>query len=414
MRLEKVGEERMLEMSRIAAIAFTFAMNDPEPENPRQEGDVEQKLRQSEHWAMVDEATGKLMGGMILIDYQTRIGENWLPLSGVGGVATLPEYRRAGVIRGVFSEVLPMMYERGIALSGLYPFSHAFYRKFGYETFGGQNMADVGLEQLRGFEQPDEVRMIEDSRDMLSARAIYERFAQTRDLAMRRHFDSQWKKIMGGDAYKERVYKYLLMRRKDGELEPCAYIVFSPDDGKGGGRIAAAREAAYVDGDAFRRLLGFMSTFFPHYSRLRMALPGDVDLAAICRDAYDVHYNVERGYMLRAINAKLLLDSQPVSPTLRMAAKAAPLEFTLALTDEFIAKNTGLYRVRISGSGVSCALEGMAQADIEMGITGFTQLVTGTLSLEQAIFNGTVRENSPCPAAHMLFVKRPQYIADHY
>ena len=72
MRLEKVGEERMLEMSRIAAIAFTFAMNDPEPENPRQEGDVEQKLRQSEHWAMVDEATGKLMGGMILIDYQTR------------------------------------------------------------------------------------------------------------------------------------------------------------------------------------------------------------------------------------------------------------------------------------------------------------------------------------------------------
>ena len=210
------------------------------------------------------------------------------------------------------------------------------------------------------------------------------------------------------------MYKYLLMRRNGEELEPCAYIVFSPDDSIAGSRIAAAREAAYLDGDAFRRLLGFMSTFFPHYSRVRMALPGDVDLAAICKNAYDVHYHVERGYMLRAVNAKLLLDSQPVSPALRMAAKAAPLEFALALTDDIIAKNTGLYRVRISEGGVSCALEPMAQADIEMDITGFTQLVTGSLSLEQAIFNGTVKENSPCPAAHMLFVKRPQYIADHY
>ena len=414
MILKKVGNERMLEMSRIGAIAFTFAMNDPDQKNPTQDEDIEQKLCQSEHWAMVDETTDRLMGGMILMEYQTRIGDNWLPLSGVGGVATLPEYRHLGVIRRVFSKVLPMMYEHGIALSGLYPFSHAFYRKFGYETFGGQNITNVGLEQLHGFKHPDEVRMIDDSRDMLSARAIYERFAQIRDLSMRRHFDSQWNKIMGGDAYKERVYKYLLLRRKGDELEPCAYIVFSPDDSNGGNRIAAAREAAYVDGDAFHRLLGFMSTFFPHYRRLRIALPGDIDLGAICPDPYDVRTEMNYGYMLRAVNARVMLESQPLSPALRALAEVRPLTFSLALTDEMIPQNTGRYDVTITGEGIKCAQSEYGDADMSMNINTFSQLTTGSISLSEAYARDDFEMNAPCPAAQMLFLRRPQYIVDHY
>ena len=412
MRLEKIGTDRLKEAERISSIAFTYPYNEPAPSEENRS--VEDTMLNSERWGMIDEKTDRLMGGMILLDYRTRVGEKWLPLTGIGGVATLPEYRREGVIRQIFTALLPRMYERGAALSGLYPFSHAFYRKFGYETFGGQNTATVGLEQLRRFAAPDEVRMIADPRDDLAARGIYERFASRYDLAMRRDLDYQWKRTMGGDPYKERVYKYLLLRRAGEELEPCAYIVFTPDESDSAGRVANAREAAYLDGDALRRLLGFMSTFFPHYRKLRIPLPGDVNLAALCPDAYDVHSGIAEGYMLRAVNVRLLLESQPLSPALKLAAQAAPLSFSLALSDELIPMNTGRYEVTITPEGVRCEQGPLAPADIEVSITAFAQLATGALSLRQAAYRDDVQINAPCPAAEALFTGRPQYIGDHY
>ena len=416
MRLEQLGADRFNEMNRLGSIAFTYPISDPEQKPDPNDAQQQELLRGRERWGMIDEATGRLMGGMLLIDYQTRVGEHWVKLSGVGGVSTLPEYRRAGVIREVFRAVLPHMYEKGAALSGLYPFSHAFYRKFGYEVYGGQNRVSVGLEQLRAFTGPDEVRMIESEADILAARSIYERFAQTRDLAMRRELDYQWKKeVMDGDPYKDLAYKYLLLRKDArGELEPCAYISFKPEDNGSNGRLASAREAAYVDGDALRRLLGFMSTFYPHYRRLRMALPGDVNLAALCPDCYDVSDSIDHGYMLRAVNAKLLLESQPVTPIMKLAAQAGALGMSIALTDEFIPQNSGRYELTLTPEGLECVQTELAPADIEVDIQTFTQLVTGALSLRQAGYRAGLRINTVTPLAEALFTGRPQYIADHY
>lgn len=415
MKIEQIGMERIAELNRLGAIAFTYAISDDEQKPDPDDASQWELLRGRERWGMIDEATGRIMGGMILVDFQTRIGERWLPLKGIGGVATLPEYRRSGVIRNVFKHVLPRMYADGAALASLYPFSHEFYRKFGFETFGGQNRASVNLDQLRRFPEPAEVRLIVSEQDMLSARIIYEKFAAGRNLAMRRNIDYQWSKnVMQGDPYKTRQYKYLLMREAEGGAEPCAYISFRPEESGAAGRIADAREAAYVDADGLHRLLGFMSTFYPHYKRLRMMLPGDVNLAAICPDCGMVKDNIEHGYMLRAINARLLLESQPLSPALRLAASHEALGFSLALTDEFIPENTGLYNVAIAPDGVRCTKSPLSDADIVLDIPTFTQLATGSLSFRQAAYSMGFRQNSPCPAAEALFTGRPQYIADFF
>ncbi|HIU46546.1 MAG TPA: GNAT family N-acetyltransferase [Candidatus Fimadaptatus faecigallinarum] len=416
MSLEQLGADRFYEMDRLRSIAFTSALETVRPDIDLEAANQQELLRGRERWGMIDEQTGRLMGRMLLSDYQTRVGGRWLKLVGISSVATLPEYRRMGVMREAFRGVLPRMYRRGAALSGLYPFSHAFYRKFGYEAFGGQNDVSVGLEQLRAFPRPDAVRMIDSDADMLAARAIYERFAQTRDLAMRRELDYQWKReVMSGDPYKDLTYKYLMLRKTaSGELEPCAYISFKPENRSPNTRIASAREAAYLDGDAFRRLLGFMSTFYPHYERLNMALPGDVRLGAICQDCYDVEDSIKHGYMLRAINAKLLLECQPVSPIMRLAAQAGPLSMSIALADEFIPQNTGRYELTLTPDGLECVQGRYASADIEADIPSFTQLVTGSLSLGQAGYRAGLRINVVSPLAQALFAGRDQYIGDHY
>ena len=132
MRLEQLGADRFFEMDALRSIAFTSALDAARPDIDLEAANRQELLRGRERWGMIDEATGRLMGRMLLSDYRTRIGENWLKLVGISSVATLPEYRRAGVMREMFKGMLPRMYERGAALSGLYPFSHAFYRKFGY------------------------------------------------------------------------------------------------------------------------------------------------------------------------------------------------------------------------------------------------------------------------------------------
>lgn len=414
MRVEKLTTpERKRELDKISSIAFTYPMRDPDPKE-QTATNAEEQQRNIEEFAMVDETNDKLMGGMILLDYQTRIGDKWLPLTGIGGVATLPEYRRAGVIRGIFKHILPRMYENGIAISGLYPFSHAFYRKFGYEVTSGISTASVGLDQLRAFPMPDEVRQIDNQRDELLARGVYEKFAEKRDISMRREISAYWKWLLSADIYKERAYRYLLMRRVGDAMEPCAYISFTPDNQPDVGNIVAAREAAYVDMDGLKRLLGFAATFYPHYKRLSMTLPGDVDLGAICTNSYDVKVKTSYDYMLRAVNARVMLESQPLSPALKALAGIKPLSFSLALTDEMIPQNTGRYDVTITGEGVKCAQSEYGDADMSMNINTFSQLTTGSISLSEAYARDDFEMNAPCPAAEMLFLRRPQYIVDHY
>ncbi len=56
-------------------------------------------------------------------------------MAGIGGVSSLPQYRRTGGIRGCFEKMLPDLYQEGYVLSMLYPFSTNYYRKFGYEVW---------------------------------------------------------------------------------------------------------------------------------------------------------------------------------------------------------------------------------------------------------------------------------------
>lgn len=50
----------------------------------------------------------------------------------VSGVATLPQYRKQGLVRELFSFALPEMIRRGHPISLLVPFHYPFYEKFGY------------------------------------------------------------------------------------------------------------------------------------------------------------------------------------------------------------------------------------------------------------------------------------------
>ena len=71
--------------------------------------------------------------GMVIHSFDVWFDGSLVKATGVGGVATLPESRGSGGIRKIFEALMPEWYRDGVTFSVLYPFSHEFYRQFGYE-----------------------------------------------------------------------------------------------------------------------------------------------------------------------------------------------------------------------------------------------------------------------------------------
>ena len=141
MLVRPITKEERLQSAQLFAIAFEspFDPNDLTPfaENPC-------------IWAAFDEESGEMMSTVYVTDYRVQFDGGRYKMGGIGGVASLPQYRRAGGIRACFQKALPILYREGYVFSYLYPFSTAYYRKFGYESCVQRYLAVLDLRQLGG------------------------------------------------------------------------------------------------------------------------------------------------------------------------------------------------------------------------------------------------------------------------
>ena len=67
-----------------------------------------------------------------LIPMTQNVRGKLLPMSGVGGVATMPAARRQGLVRTMFAMMYETMREHNEPISTLYPFRESFYERVGY------------------------------------------------------------------------------------------------------------------------------------------------------------------------------------------------------------------------------------------------------------------------------------------
>ena len=127
MEVHKLSGEERFEADMISIVAFH--MREEDPEKRREES----RKRTEEDWGAFSD-DGKMMARIINNKYNTWLDGQPVLNGGIGAVSTLPEYRNTGAVREIFGRLIPEAYRNGEIISTLYPFSHAFYRKFGYET----------------------------------------------------------------------------------------------------------------------------------------------------------------------------------------------------------------------------------------------------------------------------------------
>jgi len=97
----------------------------------------------------------RMVAHMTIVEpLENRIRGANLSFGGIGGVTTLPQYRRQGLIRGLFRQAFDFMNKQNIIFSALAPFNFQFYEEFGYAHAAQKRLYDFPVSLLKPLRGP--------------------------------------------------------------------------------------------------------------------------------------------------------------------------------------------------------------------------------------------------------------------
>ncbi|MFA6948700.1 MAG: GNAT family N-acetyltransferase, partial [Eubacteriales bacterium] len=127
--------------------------------------------------------------------YSVRFDGTYQLMGGIGGVSSLPHYRRRGGIRECMRSALRDMYDNGFSLSYLYPFSRAYYRKFGYENGMETRTYTLQFSAIRRYNVGGSIEMLLPGDESSALTEIYTRFYSDYNYSVvRREYDGSLSK----------------------------------------------------------------------------------------------------------------------------------------------------------------------------------------------------------------------------
>ena len=390
MIVRRLAKEDLYGAGLVSHVAFHGRTEDIAAERAKWENNPEE-----EDWGAFTE-DGRVAARIINNHFESRVDGHLVRNGGIGSVSTLPEYRGSGAVREIFSQLLPEARKNGEVISTLYPFLHAFYRKFGYEALSCRNRFTLTPAQLNSFPQPGWVRQWLPGEDVGEFTRTYSRFAERYNLAVRRDDRRMADQQINGLYYKDRRFAYLM---GDGP-EPDAYVVFQDVFDPAGARMEV-RETAWTCRRGFQSALGFLSRFTADYRETVIDLPSDLDLRMYARNPYEIRFEPQCDHMIRVVNAEKLLA---------LTDKPAGTEFVISVSgDEQIPENNGIWLVR--GSEVSRTDR---TPDMSVSIRALGLMAVGAIGLEEAELRGDVEVYSGREALRPVFRRKPIYVGDHF
>lgn len=367
MYVKQLKDEKHFEAGRISMICFHDRIDNPEEKKK----EVAQEKEYEDWGAFTDEHI--LMARIINNRFSTWLDGQLIEGSGIGAVSTLPEYRGHGAIRAIFRELLPYARSSGAVISSLYPFNHAFYRKFGYETAMWKYSYTFSPAVLSEYRFEGTAELWQPGQSVMEYTALYSAFSRQFNMAIERSPETMLNDFVKGEYYKDRKFCYLL--REKGQ--PIAYIIFQ-DIRHDPQAILSVKDLAWSGRQGFLAILGFLGRFSADYGSIVLPLPASVNLLNIIHSplAYDIQKEPCQDFMVRVINVPKLLS---------LMKKPDGAAFTMKVQDELLPDNTGTWKVR--GDNVTLTDE---NPDIEMSEKALSQLAVGAISLGEALLRSDV------------------------
>jgi len=329
----------------------------------------------------------KLTSALNIIPFEFYIRGKVLPLAGIGGVATYPEYRGKNYIHYLLSEAIRIAREKGFIYSMLYPFSYEFYRNFGWELGGFQKRYILKTYNIPKFKEMEYVRKIPLEEYQLIKKIYYER-AKTFTGPIKRD-ENRGESLI----YRTRNLTYLYIYEKD-EIE--GYLLYSVDTTNVNKIIV--KEMVFNNISAYKGFLALFSRQSMNIEEVHFTMPLTDNLPFILSNPR-VNTNIEPTFMIRILDfekaIKNLEFSEDINTTLR-----------IQVIDEYAKWNNNIWRLEIKNKKVNLFED--KGYDLSIKIQTLSQIVAGVLDPIDAYKLGLIETKIP-DTIHLLEKLFPCY-----
>jgi len=292
-----------------------------------------------------------------------------VPMGGVAGVACAAQRRGNGHVGRMLKQALIEMKNAGQNVSGLFPFSFSFYRRYGWEWVGERRITTLPFSILPAREESRSVRMYEGLDAKQVASAVYEAASKRyRGMIARDETRSPdfWAKALD---HRDGRTAYVHVYHAPENDRPEGYFVFRyPTSGD----TVTVSEFFAATTRAHRGLLGVLHNYGTQLKSLELHHPMD-DALPICVMDWSMEFKTRPVFMGRLVdvaNALKALDAQA----------AISGSMVLAVSDEMCDWNDRTFKISIDNGRVHIAPSTSAP-DVSIDIQALSQAYWGWPSL---------------------------------
>jgi predicted acetyltransferase len=329
-QIRQLTEQDREESLALSQFAFQYSLTEEDKEKAKRFVSLDRQ------WGFF--SNGKLAARMNILPLEAWISGKRYAMGGIASVATWPEYRRQGMVGKLIHNALEVMKQEGQTVSLLHPFSHGFYRKYGWEHCIDYKRYEIPVHQLKLNELGDSsqkcvVRYGREIRPVLNK--LYEDYARQYNGMLDRYDD--WWELRVFDRKPGQI-AVLMDERKD---KAEGYILYNVKD-----RVMTVHELVYLDEKAKQGLWAFIANHDSMIDSVTLTAPANDNLPFWLANPR-VKQEVVSYFMARIVDVEGFLKQY------RFQASTREDSIILKVHDEHAEWNQGSYRIQISTDGSS-------------------------------------------------------------
>ncbi len=346
---------------------------------------------------------GEIVGTSTTFPAQMWLSGVPMSVGAVAAVTVLPEYQNLGVAAKMMKSSIAGMYDQAQALSVLFPFSHKYYRQFGYGTVGDLHAYRIDPNNITVSEEGHKVRpFVMD--DLPIMRVLYKGELTWHNGWFTRS-NQWWDKI---------ISQWPNMMVFDNDDMIAGYYSYDIKSGQDGERILQINEFFAADAEAFRGLISYLAAQ-DEADVIEYLAPADTPLRHCLRQPIAANAQ-NRGWIFNDLchitpGPVARIINLPKALTTRFYTRGVSGRKVLKVADPLIPANEETIAFRLVDGRAETHPAGNKKPDIETDITTLTQILCGYMKAMDAHRLGRFKtDEDTCSWLDKIIVDTPLFI----
>ncbi len=344
---------------------------------------------------------GKLAAVLEMIPFKSYLDGTVVGSPGIAGVATLLEHRRGGAVKNLLKKAYVEMYEKGDVMSYLYPFSHEYYRKYGYAQGSYGDMITVDIKQMYDIETDGYTKQYFPGDGYDDLKTVYNHFAAQYNCCVARE-DWRWNTLFLKDPYKNDDRVFIRFNENN---EPIAYMKIKPEKVENYTYDMNVIETAWVGYEGIRGLMAIINGYKGDLRKIKLIVPAGFPIEILVKETWGTEVSRYHTGMNRIINAQKAFEiiKKPDSPG----------SVVIGVDDKHAPWNSGNWLVEWKMAECSVA-KTKKSPDLQCDVSSLSQLITGHMKFNEMMVKPDVVLHDKWDIMEKLFIKKNCFIWDRF